>query len=223
MKWESYIPAVAEAMQEKGIASIGLLFEQVMKFLDSEDRGSEAFEVQIMYGNLRDTLMGKTLPYNKCDDNQAEYTPVALAVAAFFKRPVEDLFGEIPDEDVWIQVGNKKKVIPRAESVIPMSRHFHDVSRTDQVLEKREFMTVVEDGLLSKLPRETDQLNRDRMVTIIKSRFGFGGPALTFDEAAAYHGITRERIRQIEAKALRRLRHPSVSFNLRPFLNDLEI
>jgi len=41
----------------------------------------------------------------------------------------------------------------------------------------------------------------------------------TFDETGRVFGVTRERVRQIEAKAFRKLRHPSRSDHLRPFLN----
>ena len=41
----------------------------------------------------------------------------------------------------------------------------------------------------------------------------------TLEETAKMLGITRERVRQIESKALRRLRHPSKSKALRDFVN----
>jgi RNA polymerase primary sigma factor len=41
----------------------------------------------------------------------------------------------------------------------------------------------------------------------------------TLEELAAIYGVPRERIRQIEAKALRKLRHPSRSEQLRSFLD----
>jgi RNA polymerase primary sigma factor len=40
------------------------------------------------------------------------------------------------------------------------------------------------------------------------------------EEVGQMFGVTRERIRQIEAKALRKLRHPSRSRKLKDFLND---
>ncbi len=54
---------------------------------------------------------------------------------------------------------------------------------------------------------------------IIKMRFGLvDGSEHTLEEVGQHFAVTRERIRQIEAKALRKLRHPSRSFRLRTFL-----
>ncbi len=56
---------------------------------------------------------------------------------------------------------------------------------------------------------------------IIKMRFGLeDGSEHTLEEVGQNFAVTRERIRQIEAKALRKLRHPSRSHRLRAFLED---
>lgn len=56
---------------------------------------------------------------------------------------------------------------------------------------------------------------------IVKLRFGLqDGSEHTLEEVGQNFAVTRERIRQIEAKALRKLRHPSRSHRLRTFLED---
>jgi RNA polymerase primary sigma factor len=56
---------------------------------------------------------------------------------------------------------------------------------------------------------------------IVKMRFGLqDGSEHTLEEVGQHFAVTRERIRQIEAKALRKLRHPSRSHRLRNFLGD---
>ncbi len=59
-----------------------------------------------------------------------------------------------------------------------------------------------------------------REATVLKLRFGIeDGRARTLEEVGKEFNVTRERIRQIEAKALRKLRHPSRSKKLKDFLN----
>ena len=55
---------------------------------------------------------------------------------------------------------------------------------------------------------------------VLRLRFGIeDGRTRTLEEVGTEFNVTRERIRQIEAKALRKLRHPSRSKKLRDFLN----
>ena len=55
---------------------------------------------------------------------------------------------------------------------------------------------------------------------VLKLRFGVeDGRTRTLEEVGREFNVTRERIRQIEAKALRKLRHPSRSKRLKDFLN----
>ena len=59
----------------------------------------------------------------------------------------------------------------------------------------------------------------DREARVLQLRFGLeDGRSRTLEEVGRDFGVTRERIRQIEAKALRKLRHPSRSKKLKDFL-----
>jgi RNA polymerase primary sigma factor len=67
-------------------------------------------------------------------------------------------------------------------------------------------------GILSTLPAREQE--------VLKMRFGLDdGYSLTLEEVGLYFNVTRERIRQIEAKALRRLRHPKRSRRLKDYLD----
>ena len=75
--------------------------------------------------------------------------------------------------------------------------------------------TLLQDQLTDVLttlpPREQE---------VLKMRFGLeDGYSLTLEEVGLYFNVTRERIRQIEAKALRRLRHPTRSRRLKDYLD----
>ncbi|GAB1470631.1 hypothetical protein MASR2M66_15090 [Chloroflexota bacterium] len=61
----------------------------------------------------------------------------------------------------------------------------------------------------------------DRERDVLELRFGLkDGREHTLEEVSRYFNVTRERVRQIEAKALRKLRHPSKSRELRDYLGD---
>lgn len=66
--------------------------------------------------------------------------------------------------------------------------------------ERAEIERIVQTGI--------DEL-QERQADVIRHRFGFlGGAEMTLEEVGQMYGVTRERIRQIEAQALRALRHP---------------
>ncbi|HEY47188.1 MAG TPA: sigma-70 family RNA polymerase sigma factor [Anaerolineae bacterium] len=76
---------------------------------------------------------------------------------------------------------------------------------------------VLRDSLREKLFLALDKL-KDRERTVLILRFGLvDGQPRTLEEIATIFEITRERVRQIQDKALRKLRHPSISKYLRDF------
>jgi RNA polymerase primary sigma factor len=61
----------------------------------------------------------------------------------------------------------------------------------------------------------------DREREVLELRFGLrDGKEHTLEEVSRYFNVTRERVRQIEAKALRKMRHPAHSRDLRDYLGD---
>ncbi|HEY89771.1 MAG TPA: sigma-70 family RNA polymerase sigma factor [Thermoflexia bacterium] len=77
----------------------------------------------------------------------------------------------------------------------------------------REMLNEQLEGILAEL--------KDRERTVLEMRFGLmDGEQHTLEEVGATFDVTRERIRQIESRALRKLRHPGRSRKLRDFLNS---
>ena len=90
---------------------------------------------------------------------------------------------------------------------------------------------IEDETALSPADRATFSMLREELANALQSltererqvvtlRFGLeDGRARTLEEVGKEFNVTRERIRQIEAKALRKLRHPSRSKRLKDFLN----
>jgi RNA polymerase primary sigma factor len=89
-------------------------------------------------------------------------------------------------------------------------------------IEDRQVVSPAEAAINVNLREQTESVLKTltpREEQIIKMRFGVGdGSEHTLEEVGQRFAVTRARIRQIEAKALRKLRHPSRSHKLRAFL-----
>ncbi len=96
--------------------------------------------------------------------------------------------------------------------------HLGDFLSDEKTMSPEEYATVemLKEELANVLLTLTD-----REANVLKLRFGLDdGQCRTLEEVGQIFGVTRERIRQIEAKALRKLRHPSRSRKLKDFLID---
>ena len=94
--------------------------------------------------------------------------------------------------------------------------HLGDFIEDNNVLTPAEAAALV---LMREQLAEVIGTLTDREQKVLKLRFGLeDGKARTLEEVGKEFNVTRERIRQIEAKALRKLRHPSRSKKLRDYL-----
>ena len=96
--------------------------------------------------------------------------------------------------------------------------HLGDFIKDERNMSPEEFATneMLKDEISEVLLTLTEREEK-----VIRLRFGLeDGKSRTLEEVGQMFGVTRERIRQIEAKALRKLRHPSRSRKLRDYLTD---
>ncbi len=97
-------------------------------------------------------------------------------------------------------------------------------SHLGEFIEDKSSVSPSDAAISISLQEQTESLLKTltpREERVIKMRFGLeDGSEHTLEEVGQSFAVTRERIRQIEAKALRKLRHPSRSRNLRSFLED---
>ena len=96
--------------------------------------------------------------------------------------------------------------------------HLGDFIKDERNVSPEEYATneMLKDEIADVLLTLTEREEK-----VIRLRFGLeDGKSRTLEEVGQMFGVTRERIRQIEAKALRKLRHPSRSKKLKDYLND---
>lgn len=96
--------------------------------------------------------------------------------------------------------------------------HLGDFIKDERNVSPEEYATneMLKDEIASVLLTLTEREEK-----VIRLRFGLeDGKSRTLEEVGQMFGVTRERIRQIEAKALRKLRHPSRSRKLKDYMGD---
>lgn len=78
---------------------------------------------------------------------------------------------------------------------------------------------LVQESLRDEISRALDFLN-DRERKVVKAFFGLGEPEMTLEEIGDKYNLTRERVRQIKEKAIRRLRHNTKNRLLKSYLGE---
>jgi RNA polymerase primary sigma factor len=124
-----------------------------------------------------------------------------------------------------IPVVKVRKVLKIAQEPISLETPIgeEEDSHLGDFIEDRGVISPAEAVININLKEQTDAVLKTltpREEKVIKMRFGLDdGSEHTLEEVGQSFAVTRERIRQIEAKALRKLRHPSRSRKLRAFLD----
>jgi RNA polymerase primary sigma factor len=141
----------------------------------------------------------------------------------------QDLGREATTEELAVRmelpVGKVRKVLRIAQEPISLETPVgeEDESHLGDFIIDRRVVSPSEAVINLNLREQTAEVLKTlspREEKIIKMRFGLqDGSEHTLEEVGQHFAVTRERIRQIEAKALRKLRHPSRSHRLRAFLD----
>jgi RNA polymerase primary sigma factor len=141
----------------------------------------------------------------------------------------QDLGREPTTEELSVKmelpVGKVRKVLRIAQEPISLETPVgeEEESHLGDFIIDRRVVSPSEAVINLNLREQTAEVLKTlspREEKIIKMRFGLqDGSEHTLEEVGQHFAVTRERIRQIEAKALRKLRHPSRSHRLRAFLD----
>jgi RNA polymerase primary sigma factor len=128
-----------------------------------------------------------------------------------------------------IPVSKVRKVLKIAQEPISLETPIgeEEDSHLGDFIEDRGVVSPAEQVINTNLMEMTEAVLKTltpREEKVIKMRFGVGdGSEHTLEEVGQSFSVTRERIRQIETKALRKLRHPSRSRKLKAFLENSRI
>jgi RNA polymerase primary sigma factor len=144
------------------------------------------------------------------------------------RQLVQELGREPRSEEIAkrmdIPVAKVRKVLKVRQAPISLETPIGEEgdSHLSELIEDRAAISPAEAVINVNLKEQTANALHTltpREAKVIKMRFGLeDGSEHTLEEVGRHFGVTRERIRQIEAKALRKLRHPSLSLKLKPFL-----
>jgi len=146
-------------------------------------------------------------------------------------RTSRSLVQELGHEPTAKEIGDRmdisaakvRKIMKIAQEAISLETPIGEEgdSHLGDFIEDRNATSPVEAALAANLKEQTNKVLNSlspREELVLRMRFGVGdGSEHTLEEVGRSFNITRERIRQIESKALHKLRHPSRSGKLRPF------
>ena len=146
---------------------------------------------------------------------------------------VQELGREPTSEEIArrmdIPVSKVRKVLKIAQEPISLETPIgeEEDSHLGDFIEDKSIANPADAVISTNLREVTNEVLKSltpREEKVIKMRFGLGpnGTEHTLEEVGQHFAVTRERIRQIEAKALRKLRHPSRSRKLKAFLEGAQ-
>jgi RNA polymerase primary sigma factor len=138
------------------------------------------------------------------------------------REPTAKEIGERMD----LSASKVRKIMKIAQEPISLETPIgeEEDSHLGDFIEDKNAVSPVESVISTNLREQTSMVLNTlspREELVLRMRFGVGeGSEHTLEEVGRSFNVTRERIRQIESKALRKLRHPSRAAKLKPFLDS---
>jgi RNA polymerase primary sigma factor len=138
------------------------------------------------------------------------------------REPTAEEIGEHMD----LPASKVRKIMKIAQAPVSLETPVgeEEDSHLGDFIEDKNSPSPVDEVISANLREQTGNVLRSlspREELVLRMRFGVGeGSEHTLEEVGKSFNVTRERIRQIESKALRKLRHPDWAQKLRPFLDD---
>ena len=138
------------------------------------------------------------------------------------REPTADEIGQHMD----LPASKVRKIMKIAQAPVSLETPVgeEEDSHLGDFIEDKNSPSPVDEVISANLREQTGNVLRSlspREELVLRMRFGVGeGSEHTLEEVGKSFNVTRERIRQIESKALRKLRHPDWAQKLRPFLDD---
>ncbi|GIK29677.1 MAG: hypothetical protein BroJett007_28150 [Chloroflexota bacterium] len=168
--------------------------------------------------------------------NGAEPTAEQIALEMDFLTPEETkAIKYLKEQGIPLEMGLQRKLRRAAQKVRKILRVSQEPLSLDQPVgqeESSQYGDFIPDDktpgpaesatrqLLKEQMQQALGILSDREREVLEMRYGLiDGQDRTLEEVGRYFGVTRERVRQIEAKALRKLRHPTRSRQLRDYLD----
>jgi RNA polymerase sigma factor (sigma-70 family) len=129
-------------------------------------------------------------------DKHGDWLPSVIKLAELTNTMPVELFSDAQYYPLDVNVAQFEM---GQEEVMQLLNNTH-APDPSEAIEYREMQQGIDDVLDSLTPREAE---------VLRLRFGIDGKEHTMEEVGQVYGVSRERVRQLEAKALRKLRHPA--------------
>ncbi len=232
-----------EAKQELAEANLRLVVSIAMSFLDLIQEGNmglmkavDKFDYRLgfKFSTYATWWIRQAITRAIADQARTIRIPVHMVetinkLIRIQRQLLQDLGREPTPEEIGAEMNmptNKvRDILKIAQEPVSLETPIgeEDDSHLGDFIEDKDATSPEQHASYEMLKEQLEQVLEtltDREENVLRLRFGLDdGRTRTLEEVGKVFGVTRERIRQIEAKALRKLRHPSRSNQLRDFMD----